>query len=595
MSWLIPPDHICSVLSGLTLVTGCVFFVYLLKQRKTEPERSIIWVLKVAAMAFTGLILAWFLFLSITGGAVESVALQLVLAFLTVYFMNLALLKWQTSAVTRIRARLNELVEHSTHGLAIVDRTGRIRRVNRRMLEILGVDAGVMSDNVLRATDLGLDSVIAAAHSGGEGAVRMDLNKLPGRTLPVMRAGVVYLVVNVRIENNYFGRGSRFVEVDDVTEREHTLDLLRESRCRMEMVMQAAEASGYACEGTTVTSDGWFRSLGYPFSAIEMQELAKYIHPQDKHKIPTERMVMPQTTGSMYSFEARFRHISGNYIWYYITSRTAELNGEQVILGMALNIDRHKRMEQYMHQNDRLVAVGQLAGGVAHDINNHLCTIQTSVRMLNSSTDELYRRKYTDWAYEAIANSSGILKSLLSFSKGEEGGSGSVEMESLVMQTLDMLQRALPRGVRLTGSVDGCGVVTGSFYELQNVILNVGLNARDALPTHGGEITVRGWTGPWNGLMPDKKSGWYFISIKDNGSGMSAETQKKAFDPYFTTKEKGKGTGLGLFTSFGCVQRHGGTLSLESAEGMGTEFVIALPLAEPPAVNNSQAAMEFSE
>jgi signal transduction histidine kinase len=195
---------------------------------------------------------------------------------------------------------------------------------------------------------------------------------------------------------------------------------------------------------------------------------------------------------------------------------------------------------------------------------------------------------------EAIANSTGMLKRLVSFSRGDEEGYSLVDMNVMLNQSKELLERALYRESKITFSNSSEQVtVLGNYYELQNVILNIGLNARDALPEKGGEIMIKAWTAETNPLKPGAYPGWYYISIRDNGCGMSAETQKRIFDPFFTTKPQGRGSGLGLFTTYGNLQRHGGTISVESAQGAGTEFVVALPLAvEDDVENNSQITIQ---
>ncbi len=590
MNHLFLPVGVHILAAGLSLAAGVVFLLLALAQQKTEPIRPLLWVLAAVSQFLAVFSCIFALFRLSVGGITLPFAVYPSICLLVGTATLLVLLKWQTTAVWQLRARLDDLAERSMQGMAILNQAGGVIRINRRMLEIFGVDPNAPLPAGLTAAGLGLGAAMEASEGARGQAVRLELEHLPGRKLPVTRTGAVDLVVTTQGESSFFGKDSLFVQVDDVTERGHMLDLLREYRCRMELVMQAAEAWSFVCEGSKIHSDGWFRSLGYPFTAVEMLDFSQYIHPQDKRIFPIDRMRMPHSAGDMFSGEIRVRHADGSYVWFFISSRMMEQNGGHVTLGMALNIDRHKRAEQYMAQNDRLTAVGQLVNGVAHDINNHLSTMQMSVKLLGTVTDEVQRQKYLDYVQDAISNSIGILKRLLSFSKGEDDAFSPVEMEELIRQSLEMLERALPREVRLISSVDHGGVVMGSFYELQNVILNIGLNARDAMPPQGGEIAIRGWTGRFNGLMPERDCAWYFISVRDNGSGMSGETQKRVFDPFFTTKPKEKGTGLGMFTSFGCIRRHGGTISVESAEGAGTEFVIALPLAGASAADGQMSA-----
>lgn len=502
--------------------------------------------------------------------------------------MCYAVLVQQAASIRGAMARLESLVSNTSQGLAFISEDGILQQMNRRMLEILGVDPLAMGKQPLRASDIGLDIALSKV---GECKldVKLDYDFMAERGLPVLRKGQARLIVTARKENGLGGQRGIFLQVDDMTEQDRTLGLLMENRYRMDLMMQAADAYEYVRDGRTLQAQGWFRALGHGFASIDIFDFVEYVHPQDHAKYPIARATETPEAGITFASEGRFRNAEGNYVWYYVSSRNVVLNDKVITLGMALNIDRHKRMEQHVMQNDRLAAVGQLANGVAHDINNHLMTIQTSLGLLNTVTDEIQRKKYSSYMQEAITNSTGMLKRLVNFSKGDEEGFTPVSMNTLLSQTMELLERALYREAALVYSNNADrDLVMGNYYELQNILLNIGLNARDALPEGDGQISIKAWNGPLNALKPGHAGGWFFISVRDNGCGMSASTQKRIFDPFFTTKPQGRGSGLGLFTSYGSAQRHGGTISVESAEGIGTEFVIALPLAEAEAVNNSQ-------
>lgn len=478
-------------------------------------------------------------------------------------------------------AKLKSLVDHTSQGLAFVDNDGKVQQMNRRLLEILGSDTGAGKDNGHQASDLGLDNLLAAASEGGAARITIDFDSLALAGVPVRRSGQAHLVVTTRSVEGAGGKAGRFVQIDDVTEQDNILIQLMENRFRMDLMMKAADAYEYSREGQCLTAADWFKALGHDFESIDMREFLDYVHPHDRAKYPVHAITEAPKPGVSYAAEGRFRNAEGNYVWFYVSSCNVVLDNKVITLGMALNIDKHKRVEQYVMQNDRLAAAGQLANGVAHDINNHLMTIQTSLGLINTVTDEVQRKKFTSYMQEALANSAGILKRLVSFSKGDEEGFAPVSMNSMLSQSKELLERALYREAALSYTNDADrDLVLGNYYELQNIVLNIGLNARDALPEKGGQIMIRSWTASVNPLKQEQGAGWYFISVRDNGCGMTIETQKRIFDPFFSTKPQGRGSGLGLFTSFGNVQRHGGTISVESAQGMGTEFILAFPLAE---------------
>jgi signal transduction histidine kinase len=247
---------------------------------------------------------------------------------------------------------------------------------------------------------------------------------------------------------------------------------------------------------------------------------------------------------------------------------------------------RLEGLEAHARRSGRLAAAGQLAVGLAHDINNHLATAQTSLSMLAPAVEGQPGIKYLSYLRDAVAGASETLRRLISFSKGDDLEDRPVPVGELLASTAELLRRASEGAAAV--EFEGCAggeYIRGNYSELQNAILNIGLNARDALPERGGKIEVRAWTADGNPEKPASAGRWCFVSIRDNGCGMAPGVRERIFDPFFTTKE-GRGSGLGLFSVQSSVARHGGTISVRSAAGEGTEFVLAFPGMEgeiPPA------------
>lgn len=490
------------------------------------------------------------------------------------------------------KSMLMTLVENTTHGLAFMSGQGELLQVNGRMLEILGAEPSIGKEGVLSAGRIGLDEILSYCSSERKtDEIAVDFDELRARGCLVGRHGIAKLAVSVRKIEDAETRGAgTFIQIEDVTEIKDTLNELTEKRYSMDLMFKAAGACEYSREDGTLRSNSWFRALGYDFTSIDVDEFLKLVHPQERYKFDGRTASARPRLGGLFSAEIRVRNADGNYIWYFISSRNELIDGKIMTLGMAINIDIHKRMESYAMQNDRLAAVGQLANGVAHDINNYLMTIQTSLSMINASADEKQKQKFASYMQEALANSTGMLKRLVSFSKGDEVEYAPVSMNALLATTKELLRRSLGKSMKLKFACNSeRDVILGNYYELQNIILNIGLNARDALTEADGEIAIQTWVSDRNPLKPGSCE-WYCISMRDNGCGMSEEVQKRIFDPFFTTKPHGKGSGLGLFTAYGYIQRHGGTISVESVQGAGTEFVLSFPL-----INAKTAAFSGGE
>lgn len=515
-----------------------------------------------------------------TGSIPGYIWISLLKALILSNMLSINILAQTAISANSAKARLETLVENTSQGLAFLSSKGKLLQVNSRMLEIFGVDAPQLNDSEPSNAQIVLEYFASSWNFGSEtNELTVDFDKLRSDGCKVSRSGFARLSISVRriMDTDNAAEGT-FIQADDVTELKNTLNELMEKRYSMELMFKAAGACEYSKEGGVLHSLSWFRALGYDFDSLGVFEFREFIHPQDRYKYTDEQAFGLPRLGAAFSAELRIRNAEGSYVWYYVSSCNELIDNRLLTLGMAINIDMNKRLESYAMQNDRLAAVGQLANGVVHDINNYLMTIQTSLGMIDSTADEKQKMKFASYMQEAIANSTGMLKRLVSFSKGDEVEYAPVSMNTMLCTSKELLQRSLTKGVKLKFTCRSAkDVILGNYYELQNIILNIGLNARDALPEADGEIAISTWVADSNPLKPGKFD-WYCISIKDNGCGMSAEVQKRIFDPFFTTKPHGKGSGLGLFTAYGYIQRHGGTISVESVQGAGTEFVLAFPL-----------------
>jgi len=229
------------------------------------------------------------------------------------------------------------------------------------------------------------------------------------------------------------------------------------------------------------------------------------------------------------------------------------------------------RLEDQLIQNEKLTSIGLLAAGVAHEVNTPLAVISSYSQMLRKQIppdDAGYKllEKITAQTFRA----SEIVNNLLSFSRMNAAEFASVNIHRVINDTLSLLEHPLKTSqIRINVNLLAeAPLVTGNAGKLQQVFLNLFLNARDAMPD-GGTLDIR--TAIVDGRIE--------IVITDSGGGISREHIKKIYDPFFTTKTAGKGTGLGLSVSYGIVQEHGGTISVESNVGRGTSFRLDFPLS----------------
>jgi len=253
------------------------------------------------------------------------------------------------------------------------------------------------------------------------------------------------------------------------------------------------------------------------------------------------------------------------------------------IIGSARDVTDRRRAEAALLQAQKLESLGVLAGGIAHDFNNLLTTILGNLFLLESElSEDSSLRVYANDSRIAAERGADLVRRLLGFSRPGIRKDEAISLEHLFRETASLVQRTLGPGVELQfepGPADD--VASGEFSTLQQVMVNLLLNARDAMPD-GGRILVQrdireiGAEQIW--VQRGVSAGRYHeVSVTDSGTGMPRDLIPRIFDPFFTTKDVGKGTGLGLSTAFSIIRAHGGWLEAESEEGSGSTFRLLLP------------------
>lgn len=262
---------------------------------------------------------------------------------------------------------------------------------------------------------------------------------------------------------------------------------------------------------------------------------------------------------------------------------STESGAARGILGIYTDITERKRLEEKFHQSQKMEAIGQLAGGVAHDFNNLLTAINGYTQIVreglkeNDPARELLRE-----VVKAGERAAGLTRQLLAYSRRQVLQPKILDLNKIVLNLERMLRRLIGEDIELITSLsNGLNRVEVDPGQFEQVVMNLAVNARDAMPG-GGTITIETRNVAHDDLPVISESNYYqtpyvMLEVRDNGAGMSPETLKRIFEPFFTTKEVGKGTGLGLATVHGIVKQSGGFVTVDSKIGHGTSFFVYLP------------------
>ena len=251
---------------------------------------------------------------------------------------------------------------------------------------------------------------------------------------------------------------------------------------------------------------------------------------------------------------------------------------------LATSLQRAQSDDALSHAQ-RLESVGQLSGGIAHDFNNLLTVISGNLQALEDMpaiADDAASRQMIAAAARAARRGAELTNKLLAFSRRQVLRAAPVDVRALLQSLADMLRRTLDQRIRITLEVaPDCPPCLADPGQLEAALLNVSINARDAMP-EGGSLTfsAREVAAPPSRLdvQPvESAAGYVAIAIADSGTGMSQEVKERAFEPFYTTKEAGRGTGLGLSTVYGFARQSGGAVALDSMLGAGSTVTLFLP------------------
>ncbi len=258
--------------------------------------------------------------------------------------------------------------------------------------------------------------------------------------------------------------------------------------------------------------------------------------------------------------------------------------------GYIIDMTEKKRLEERLLRSQKLESVGTLAGGIAHDFNNLLQAILGYAEIMMEATkegDPSYKPVHI--IYNAAIRGAELTKTILSVTRKEKMEIKTVEINEIVRGSLELLKRSIPKNIEIIVNLNqDIPKIVADPTQIQQVVLNLAINARDAMPA-GGRLAIETAVVSDEGCNLARTCRLVKLSVSDSGTGMDRTTQERIFDPFFTTKDAGKGTGLGLYIVHSIISNHGGHINLYSEEGKGTHFNVYLP------VEQVEAAQDFPD
>ncbi|MHA1157591.1 MAG: cell cycle histidine kinase CckA [Alphaproteobacteria bacterium] len=503
---------------------------------------------------------------------------------------------WRIADISQERAKQEQIFQELQHAIDYLDHApagflsaepdGRIVHMNATLAEWLGIDLSDFTPGSIRLEDIVQGDGIALLSTPPDHTRRnrtalidLDLVKRSGQNLPVRLLHKVPTMADG-------APGATRTIVLNRSPGEDVSEALRQAEVRFTRFFNHTPIAIAA-----VNREGRIGRSNAPFvrlfaAAAPFTRLVDLVVEADRPKFEAALKSAADGAGSIPSIDARLVGDGEQSARFYISPVTHGSDQEAVIVN-ALDITEQRKLEQQFAQSQKMQAVGQLAGGIAHDFNNVLTAI------IGFSDLLLANHRPSDPSFQDIMNikqnanrAAGLVRQLLAFSRRQTLLPQVLSLGDVLSDLAILLERLLGENVKLE-MVHGreLWAVKVDINQLEQVIINLAVNGRDAMPA-GGTMTISTRNLPADEVAsfpyhPLPPVDYVLTEVADTGTGIPTEVQEKIFEPFFSTKEVGKGTGLGLSTVYGIVKQTGGHIFFRSEAGTGTAFHIFLPRYEP--------------
>jgi len=503
--------------------------------------------------------------------------------------------KKMEEALRTERQKFQMLSEHAPFGMVMIDQDGTFAYINPKFKELFGYDLKDVPNGRSWFRKAYPDpsyrhNVISAWMHDLRIFARGE--KRP-RVFTVTCKDATEKIVNfISVQ---LGTGEHLMTCEDITEQMRVEEILRESEEKYRTLFEGSKDAVFITtrQGKFVDFNQSFLDL-FGYSKDELMSLhaqETYVHPEDRRRFQKEI----EQKGFVRDYELKLRKKDGKEM-DCLLSASVRRGKDGTILGyqgMIRDITERKRAEQEMRileeqllQSQKMEAVGRLAGGIAHDFNNILTIIKGYSQLsLSELKEDDPLRENVEGMQKAADRASDLIRKILAFSRRQVMEMRVLDLNGLLMELDKLLRRIIGEDIDLvTVLAEDLGRVKVDPGQIEQVILNLAVNAKDAMP-NGGKLTIEtanaeldeAYARSHIAVTPGPH---VMLSVSDTGTGMPPEVKERIFEPFYTTKENGKGTGLGLSTVYGIVKQSGGNIWVYSEPGQGTTFKIYLPRLE---------------
>jgi PAS domain S-box-containing protein len=373
------------------------------------------------------------------------------------------------------------------------------------------------------------------------------------------------------------------VSIEDITERKRAVEQIAEQAALLDKAQDAILVRDL--EGRILF---WNKGAEHVYGWTRQEALGRniaellYAHPKKFEEVNRLTITKGEWSGEFVHMTKDRRELIIEARWTLIRDREEH---PKSVLAIYTDITEKKQMEAQFLRSQRMESIGTLAGGIAHDLNNILAPIMMSIDLLKAESDNPQTKRILETIALSAQRGADIVRQILSFARGLEGQRLEIQAKHLLKDLEHIIQDTFPKNIRSHFSVaNDTWPIFGDSTQVQQILLNLCVNARDAMP-NGGNLTVTAENctldDHYAAMNLEAKAGRYVrIDVIDSGIGMPKEVLDKIFEPFFTTKDLNKGTGLGLSTVMAIVEGHDGIIEVHSEPGQGTTFHVYLPAME---------------